>query len=113
MSAPKASEASAEAGEAATERGSEAMVTRMVVRPLVGMNTRSRVKDKLEALPGVQAVKLGPIGDDSFEVLVIHSREVKLVDKVTAIAPEEIVLREQKVGYLELELKNLDWVEKD
>ena len=112
---PKASAEAAGEGNQATaaaERGPEAVVTRMVVRPLVGMNSRSRIKEKIEAIDGIQAVKPGPIGEESFELLVIHPREVKLVDRVVAAAPKEIVVREQKAGLIELELKDLDWVEK-
>ena len=29
----------------------------MIIRPLVGGNTRTRIKDKLEGLPGIKAVK--------------------------------------------------------
>lgn len=95
--------ASADAGEA--------VVTRMVVHPLVGANTRSRIKERFEQLPGVQAVKLGPAGDETFELLIIHRREAKVLESVVAVAPKEIVVKEQKVGYLELELKDLSWVE--
>ena len=89
----------------------EAMVTRMILRPMVGGNTRNRIKERLEGLPAVQAVKLGPVGDESFEVLVIHPREAKVKDNVLALAPDEILLKDQKVGYLEIELKDLGWVE--
>ena len=91
----------------------EAAVTRMIIRPLVGGNTRTRIKDKLEGLPGIKAVKLGPIGDESFEVLVIHPRETQVVESVLGLARDEIVLKEQKVGYLEIELKDLGWVENE
>jgi hypothetical protein len=83
----------------------------MVVHPLVGAATRTRIKDRFEALPGIQAIKLGPAGDDSFELLAIHPREAKVLENVLAIAPDEIILQEQKVGYLELELKDLGWVD--
>jgi hypothetical protein len=89
----------------------EAMVTRVIVRPLVGANTRTRIKERFEAIPGIQAVKLGPSGDESFELLVIHPREAKVRDSVLAVAPDEIELKEQKVGYLEIQLKDLGWVE--
>jgi len=107
----RASEAKPQPVDKTPDKPSEAMVTRMVVRPLVGANTRARIKDLLEELPGVQAVKLGPIGDESFEVLVIHPREAKVKDNMLALAPDEIVLKDQKVGYLEIELKDLSWVE--
>ncbi len=94
-----------------SEHAAEAVVTRMVVHPLVGANTRSRIKERFESLPGIQAVKLGPAGDETFELLVIHSREATVLESVLAVAPKEIVLKDQKVGYLELELKDLGWVE--
>ena len=87
------------------------IVTRVVVRPLVGANTRSRIKERLEALPGVQAVKLGPLGAESFEVLLVHPREARVKEHFLALSPEQIVLKDQKVGYLEIELKDVDWVE--
>ena len=96
----------------ASEPAVQALVTRLIVHPLVGANTRSRIKDRFEEIPGVQAVKLGPTGDASFELLVIHSRETQVLDSILAAAPDEIVLKDQKVGYLELELKDLGWVEK-
>jgi F0F1-type ATP synthase membrane subunit b/b' len=102
-----------ESPPAAAQSAGEAAVTRMIVRPLVGGNTRARIKDKLEGMPGIKAVKLGPIGDESFEVLIIHPREVQVAEGVLGLAPDEIVLKEQKVGYLEIELKDLGWVENE
>ena len=96
---------------AATEPAIEAVVTRLVVHPLVGINTRIRIKDRFEEIPGIQAIKLGPTGDESFELLVIHPREAKVLESVLAVDPDEILLREQKAGYLEVELKGLGWVE--
>lgn len=113
-SSPSASPDGDGAGEivsAASEPPAQAIVTRLIVHPLVGANTRSRIQDRLEEIAGVQAVKLGPTGDESFELLIIHSREARVPDSVLAVAPDEIVLRDQKAGYLEIELKNLDWVE--
>ena len=101
----------ADEGEPVGDDANQAAITRMVIHPLVGTDSRNRVKERFERLSEIKAVKLGAVNDDCFELLIIHQRDAKILDSVVGIAPRKITLKQQKAGYIELELKEIDWLD--
>jgi len=102
----------ADAHKAGKDNGAaESVVTRLIVRPNVDADKRARIRDRFDAVAGVDGVKLGEADAESFDLLIIHQREANVVDNLLAVAPGEIRLASQKPGAIELDVTGLDWLE--
>ncbi len=114
-----ASARSGSTGEAAAPAGpqkvnadeEERVVTRLVVRPSAAPEVRTRLKERLEGVPGVYAVLFGAVDDNSFEMLLAHERSASIEDRVVALAPEGVSVTDRRDGLLEIELRDTSWLE--
>jgi hypothetical protein len=96
---------------AANDNGAgESVVTRLTVRPNVDADQRARIGDRFDAVSGIDGVKLGEAGEDSFDLLLIHGRDANVAGNLIAVAPEAIRVTAQKPGTIELEVSSLDWL---
>jgi dsDNA-specific endonuclease/ATPase MutS2 len=99
-------------GKAASDSGTgESVVTRLVVRPSFDAAHREMIGERFDSVPGVEGVKLGEAGDESFDMLLIHGRDANVADNLIALDPEAIRLVSHRPGAIELEVTNLDWLE--
>jgi hypothetical protein len=96
---------------AAAEAADERVVTRLIVRPTVAPDVRTRFKERIERLPGVDAALFGAIEDDSFEMLLAHERTASIIEGITTMAPEQIRMTARQEGRIELELTGVGWLE--
>ena len=95
----------------AAEGADERVVTRLIVRPTVAPDMRTRFKERIERLPGVDAALFGAVEDDSFEMLLAHERTASIVEGITTMAPEQIRLTARQEGRVEIELTSVGWLE--
>lgn len=103
-------DAGAPAASAAHPADEERVVTRLIVRPSVESDARTRFKETVESLPGVDAALFGAVEDESFEMLIAHEHSAALVDGLLAVAPGEIALIASREGCIELQLTGVGWL---
>ena len=97
--------------ESEEEHDEERVVTRLIVRPGVAVETRTRFKERLERLPGVYAVLFGAAEDESFEMLLAHDRSATLPENIVALAPDGLAVKDERDGVLEIELTDPKWLQ--
>jgi len=98
-------------GASTAEPQEERVVTRLIARPGATPEERNRLKARLESVPGVYAVLFGAVEDNSYEMLLAHSKSAKLEEGVLALAPEAVQITGKQDGLLEVELKDRGWLD--
>ena len=94
----------------AEEPSDEKMVTRLTVRPSLSAEDRVRFKERVEGLPDIYAVLFGAVDDESFEMLIAHEQSATIPDALLALAPNDLTVKDQREGSLEIQVSGTDWL---